>query len=92
MFVIPKLLNRYRRRSAIINISSNKHLRPDVNLPVFCAAKSFSHTLSQAMIGAYDRDKLDVMTVTPGMIMMTKGTARVKWSTSIEAHGKAVID
>ena len=64
----------------------------DGNLPVFCASKSYSHTLSSAMCKAYDPRKLDVMTVTPGIIIMNKVGRVPRWATSPEAHAKAVID
>ena len=44
------------------------------------------------MSNAYDSKKLDVMTVTPGVITVGQDAGRIKWSTSVEAHAKAVID
>ena len=89
-YMIPRLFNR-KNRSAIINISHNKHFKPDSNLPVLSAAKSYCHTLSQAMTNAYDPAKLDVMTVTPGLVRL-KGMPRYRWSIPPETHAKAVID
>ena len=89
-YMIPRLFNR-KHRSAIINISHNKHFKPDSNLPVLSAAKSYCHTLSQAMTNAYDPAKLDVMTVTPGLVRL-KGMPKYRWSIPPETHAKAVID
>jgi NAD(P)-dependent dehydrogenase (short-subunit alcohol dehydrogenase family) len=88
--MIPRFLKR-ESKSAIIDLSSVRHMTPGGNVPVYSATKSYNYTFSRSMAEAYG-DKIDVMTVTPGPLATKTNSGKYLFCIQPEQHAKCVVD